>query len=213
MGFGGGGSASHQRSCGCPSSSAAPPLTQSEASQIGAGDAAGGAIGGAVFGATAGATEGGASIIAGLFAVDGLYSGAMAGILAGGAIGIGVSTVLVGGPTWPVSRRGRSHPLAAATRPCFPSGERLPVIAMSNPLVRLRNYISTKQNFVKASVIGMGCPFAVIAAIWLSKFGSVMPFFGAILNWVVHLRSRDVGCHVPRPICPQAGIEGTGWLR
>ncbi len=42
-----------------------------------------------------------------------------------------------------------------------------------NPLVRLGNYISTKANFVKASIVLFGGPFGLGLALFLSEYGPV----------------------------------------
>jgi hypothetical protein len=51
----------------------------------------------------------------------------------------------------------------------------------SNSLSRLGKYISTKPNFLKASVLGLGTPTGLVGAFLLDDYGRAMPFFGFIL--------------------------------
>ena len=48
-------------------------------------------------------------------------------------------------------------------------------------LVRLGNYISTKPNFLKASIWMFGVPFGVLMALLSSQYSPWMPVFSLLL--------------------------------
>ena len=50
-----------------------------------------------------------------------------------------------------------------------------------NLLIRLGNYISTKPNFIKASVLMFGVPFGVVMAFVTNEYGPWGPVFSLLL--------------------------------
>lgn len=50
-----------------------------------------------------------------------------------------------------------------------------------NLLVRLGNYISTKPNFLNASVVGFGLPLGILLAFITSEYGPVGPVIALLL--------------------------------
>ena len=68
-------------------------------------------------------------------------------------------------------------------------------------LIRLGNHLSTKRNFMRASVVGMGVPAAAIGAWGISSYGpfvtvvtAVLAFIGAYVAGLImwRLMFRDI---------------------
>jgi len=80
---------------------------------------------------------------------------------------------------------------------------------------RLSNYISTKQNFVRASVVCLGGPVAAIGAFLGRDFGVLAPafivilaliasYFWGVIMWRLMFRDIYARRQVPNPEDPKA---------